>query len=384
MKSITFTLCLIVTKIQCACVPSLYELACENLSDLKNGKNEDQVTLTIGNARKTPTETLSPGTFKEYPNLEELVIVSAVNKLEVDAFRELSKLLVLKMYKNSISVLPDFAFIVLPHLVKLDLRDNNIQQIATYGPFLFQNLKTVNLSFNKLRDLNWQCFAAPGLERLIVTNNRIQEIGARGVLSPDLITLNLASNEIYHLEDDVFQDLKQLEELVLSHNRFTTLWTKFKVKSLKKLDLSHNRITAIQDSVFDGIPQVERIYLNDNLLKKLPPQFATLNLTVVHLHNNRLQNLEMITLNPFSFELTFSKNPLSCLCLDNLILLMELKGITTTDCQREYYKNGMNPTCIALELDEWKWDNGKCSHNVVMEDYLYQFLDMNENITDCQ
>lgn len=382
MKLITFTFCLLITKIRSECVPAFHDLICENLSDIRNGKSQSLVALTIGNTKKSPIETLSEGTFKKYPNLEELTIISSVNKLEVDAFRELSKLLVLKLYKNSITVLPDFAFIVLPQLTKLDLQDNNIQQISTYGPFIYKNIKTVNLSFNKLRDLNWQCFASPGLERLIITNNKIQEIGIKDVLSADLITLNLDSNEIYHLEDDVFQDSQKLEELILSRNRFSTLWTKFKLKSLKKLDFSHNQITTIHESVFDGLPQVEQIYLNDNLLKKLPPQFAKIYLHTIHLHNNRLQNLEMIYLNPsFEYELTFSRNPLPCPCLDNWIVFMELRNITTTDCHREFYRNGNNPTCIAIDAE---WDSGKCSHTEAVEEYLYKFLDMNNNADgDC-
>ncbi|KAK5645073.1 hypothetical protein RI129_006373 [Pyrocoelia pectoralis] len=384
MKLISFTFCLIITKIQSACVPAFHDLVCENLSDVRNGKSESLVTLTIGNTKKSPIETLSAGTFKKYTNLEELTIISSVNKLEVDAFRNLSKLLVLKLYKNSIAVLPDFAFIVLPQLTKLDLQDNNIQQISTYGPFIYNTIKTVNLSFNKLRDLNWQCFASPGLERLIITNNKIQEIGIEGVLSKDLITLNLDSNEINHLEDDVFQDSQKLEELILSRNRFSTLWTKFKLKSLKKLDFSHNKITTIHESVFDGLPQVEQIYLNDNLLKKLPPQFAKIHLHTVHLHNNRLENLEMIYLNPsFEYELTFSRNPLPCSCLDNWIVFMELRRITTTDCHREFYGNGNNPTCIVIDAE---WDSGKCSHSRTedVDEYVYKFLDMNNNTdADC-
>ncbi|KAK4876167.1 hypothetical protein RN001_012589 [Aquatica leii] len=379
MRFSILVLCLLLPQIRTKCVVD-YDMICDQISDLTIYGNNKLSTLVIGNNNKIPSETLKEDTFKDYPNLEELTIISTINKLETEAFKGLSKLLVLKLYKNSIGTLTDFTFIILPHLTKLDLQNNNIQYINTTGPFIYTNLKTVNLSFNKLRYLNWQAFAAPGLERLLITHNEIMEIGNHNVFSEDLLLLNLDHNKLFNIEGEVFNNLQKLEELVISNNRITMLWTKgrLSLQSLLKLNLSHNQIVQIDENYFSQLPKLKNLYLNHNFIKRLPSEFSQMKLYTLHLHSNRLQNIEMIVIHPTQYlqELTVANNPIPCTCMDNIFLYMELQGIKSTACEDSYLKNGSYPTCVGTDS---AWSHGKCILSEPIDDYIYDFFDKNTN-----
>lgn len=117
-------------------------------------------------------------------------------------------------------------FCSLAGLMDLDLMCNRIRAV---GEVYFQQLQTLNLSYNSLM--------AEDIERL-----------AKGM--PRLRALDLAYNELDGLPADL-SGLKSLETLVLAGNRLIPENLFRSVSSLPqllKLDLSHNHLTGLSDA----------------------------------------------------------------------------------------------------------------------------------------
>lgn len=129
----------------------------------------------------------------------------------------------------------------LKYVVSLNLSRN----IVTDGRFLsnstiFAFVKTLNLSFNKLKSL-------PAIN----LNN--------------IIHLNLTGNEIVSLED--FDGHPKLEVLELRGNKITSLSGIKNAISLRELYIADNAITSLKSLV--KLPKLERLHARKNKISDL-------------------------------------------------------------------------------------------------------------------
>jgi len=116
-----------------------------------------------------------------------------------------------------------------------------------------------------------------------------------------LLTLNLSSNGIQQLQNDIFIGLPSLRNLDLSFNSLTKLDNKTNgvlddLLSLETLDLSHNRISFVTKKTFPShqyIPynlrNLNLSYLNNNQLDKLFQLPISLN--ELHFSHNQLTEI---------------------------------------------------------------------------------------------
>ena len=205
------------------------------------------------------------------------------------------------------------------------LSDFNIKgQIAT-------NLKSIDLSFNKITDINQTMFdAAPNLEYLNLENNAL--------------TLNLSSS--------VFSGALKLEMLNLANNRIGRIGNMFSensLPSLKTLNVSFNSVTSVTQLATDFTGSVVNVIdLSNNSITTLDSNtFTNLdNLTSAHLRNNFIQMFEIFN-SSRDTTFDFSGNPIICSC--NLVWLKD--PYVEIDKKRIPTYRYHVPKCTAFGLD---------------------------------
>ncbi|CAN8002026.1 unnamed protein product, partial [Ixodes hexagonus] len=136
----------------------------------------------------------------------------------------------------------------------------------------------------------------------------------------DTTVLDLRYNNIREVPARIFEDLKQLDTLLLNNNQIRLIESHaFEgLRNLKHLYLFKNRIKYLDEKTFEGLQGLEQLYLQDNLLEEIgePPFLGLLSLERLFLNHNRihtvhkgaLQNLRQLR------RLRLDSNPLSCDC----------------------------------------------------------------------
>lgn len=142
------------------------------------------------------------------------------------------------------------------NLNRLDLKQQNLSFLP---PGVFRNLgnlKSLDLSINRINSLNNSFIGMHNLESLDLSINKINAINAGD-----------------------FMHMHQLKQLNLSNLQLATieLGSLSPFKSLEKLDLSNNLLKTIDFGNFLPMrPFLRRLYLNNNQLTKLTDQFDRL------------------------------------------------------------------------------------------------------------
>ncbi|KAG7470546.1 hypothetical protein MATL_G00115020 [Megalops atlanticus] len=178
---------------------------------------------------------------------------------------------------------------------------------------LQHNIGSLNLSRNRLQDLDGLLSHSGHLRTLDVSHNRLSQLPAdlpralwdvraagnrlrqleknHTAYQWNLRTLDLSANE---LERVVFinNTLPALRSLNLSHNRFWTVPTNMP-HNLETVDLSHNFLVQILPGSLDRLPRLARFYLHGN-------RFAAVGGRAF----SRLPGLRLLTLygNPWACE----------------------------------------------------------------------------------
>lgn len=159
------------------------------------------------------------------------------------------------------------------------LRVSQQQNAPAKQPFLDRLLTWVNADFHEILGQQRDMAASRMLEAYQRQSNRLSLSG-----------LNLIS-----LPEDAFADLKNLQILDLSFNKFASLpETLFAgLTNLKRLDLDKNQLLTLPEGIFTGLTKLEHLHLNYNELSALPEKvFAELaSLKKLHLYYNQLNNL---------------------------------------------------------------------------------------------
>uniref|UniRef100_A0AAR2IM47 Slit homolog 3 (Drosophila) n=1 Tax=Pygocentrus nattereri TaxID=42514 RepID=A0AAR2IM47_PYGNA len=112
------------------------------------------------------------------------------------------------------------------HTTDLRLNDNEISSLDATGAFKkLPNLRKINLSNNKLRDIREGAFdGAGGILELLLTGNKLQAVQGRMFRGlTGLKTLMLRSNQIACVDNSTFTGLSSVRLLSLYDNRISTI-----------------------------------------------------------------------------------------------------------------------------------------------------------------
>lgn len=128
----------------------------------------------------------------------------------------------------------------------------------------WQHLDSLNLSDNKLEQIDTSIRLAPNVKTLLLDQNKIKTIENLTCL-PYLQTLSLCENQISHLSDLHLELGGNLMHLNLSQNNLTSLRGFRKLFTLVKLDVSCNSIENIDEVNFVAeLPCLEELILTGN------------------------------------------------------------------------------------------------------------------------
>ncbi|XP_068186094.1 matrix-remodeling-associated protein 5-like [Antennarius striatus] len=163
--------------------------------------------------------------------------------------------------------------------------------------------------------------------------SRIRNSSLAGLKKTELLMLH--SNDLHHLPDAVFRDMKTLQILKLSYNKLREISSPLifsGLTSLLRLYLDHNLLQHIHPRALLQLPSLKLLRLQGNKLHQLHPHaLCTLSLlntfyfsTLRHidLSNNSLTTLPRETLMtaPLLDTLVLNSNPWSCDCRMNWFL----------------------------------------------------------------
>uniref|UniRef100_H2XVS5 LRRNT domain-containing protein n=1 Tax=Ciona intestinalis TaxID=7719 RepID=H2XVS5_CIOIN len=141
-------------------------------------------------------------------------------------------------------------------------------------------------------------------------------------------------------------------KLYLFDNNITTIpegsLSRLKLKELEVLILSNNKLTTITNDMFAGMPKLVRLYIEKNRLRTIAPKalFNMTKLVELKLSGNQLTNFPKIKSCPKLRRLSLNNNKLARLQFDSLSEVnleeLEVKGIGVKLNQTNYLQLSSN------------------------------------------
>lgn len=333
-------------------------------------------------------ETLERGTLNYLSTLKTLDL--SRNRLTNIEDKALFGLLVLKKVnlKNNALVHQSFnEFATLQNLEVLDLSGNNLTYFSSKG--VFKKLHTLFLNNNSLDSFNFDVFEKPTscLKILDLSYNNLIEMDF-SLLPENLESINISNNKISKVQN--WKELRHIEKVDLRRNNIRVIddsvgpgikylylsWNNIehlepflfnRVKSLIELDLSHNMLTVIDQELFSNFVYLQNLYLNDNKISVLGMgcfnNLATLK--SLNLSHNFISNLEFGTFSGLDSleELDISHNSFTFInensfhVLENLERLFLDNNLITTINVPDLLEHLPNLKLITLQNNKWNCNN---------------------------
>lgn len=196
----------------------------------------------------------------------------------------------------------------------LNLENNLIENLAEYCFSSMSRLEHLELGLNKIKEIKNNTFQ--GLKNLQVLNlvsNEIEYIETNAFDEfRSLSLLNISNNLLAHsLTDNLFQELTQLEKLLLNSNKLTRInRNTFFIRSaddsnLKLLELNNNKLAVIEENAFDSLKNLVYLKMESNELTHLDSNlfYGMIRLRSVNVQHNHFVLDEQIELNGIDSKL---------------------------------------------------------------------------------
>lgn len=248
------------------------------------------------------------------------VFPQKVDQLCQDTFNDLFNLKTVILSGLGLKYIEPGAFAHLPAFTTLDLSNNNLEEII---PEVFKDLTLVNLYLanNKIWKLHTNCFnGMDNLRHLHLQYNKLKIIEFGVFNSFTANTIRLDNNEIVHIANDSFDDIK-IEQLILSWNNLKYYRPEWFNNSqhFGVLNLANNHITKLPKHAFknlNGTKYLVDIRLDDNGLKYIDPEAFSNGprYRFVTLSNNNISDIpEDVFKGTYAGDVNWESNLLTCL-----------------------------------------------------------------------
>lgn len=222
---------------------------------------------------------------------------SGISELQVDDFRGLGNLSLLRLGRNALSSLPSGIFRGLNSLKDLTLVGSGLSHLPEDVFNELEALENLQMWANDLNELPAGIFVGlHSLRVLGLSSNGLSELPEgifRGL--SNLTRLNLGFNSLSEVPSGIFSDLSKLESLGLSSNSLISLQNDIfsGLVGLRRLDLGNNSLTTLPNGVFSKLSTLWILSLRYNSLRELPQgSFSGLNnLRVLQMEGNSLPEL---------------------------------------------------------------------------------------------
>ncbi|XP_063540131.1 insulin-like growth factor-binding protein complex acid labile subunit [Cydia strobilella] len=312
-------------------------ISSNNLKSFESSSFNSLSSLTQLDLSNNNIEAILKSTFQNNSLLYSLdVSFNEISKIESGAFAG-AHITDLKLHNNTLAGYLDTDAFNGLYFEKLDLSDADIGELGPdlFGPHpSFQslsfsknfiskiskttfrnlgNLEELDLSFNKLRSIDFDTTDLKTLRYFYISNNVIQQI-RRDTFEPliSLKIIDLSNNAIEDIQTRSFNNLKILILLNLKNNPITDIpqqtfnglslcigldlsGSKIKtlqnnsfngMTSLNTLNLSHSDIKLIEFNVFNGTGAIEFLDLSFNQIESFSINSTNLKLQQIQLTSN--------------------------------------------------------------------------------------------------
>ena len=214
-----------------------------------------------------------------------------ITHISADAFNYFPNAVKIDLSYNKIKEINKETFDGLFVLIELLLNNNEIKHIGPNSFDSLVNLKLINLSFNQLRVFNAPTFnALINIVELYISNNHIEFLDWDNILNENLEVFDVHSNEI------TFMSLCNGTVTLLcpSVNGPFPIDFKFRV-----VDLSNNKLKAINEFDYYTTQRIEYLILSHNEIEYIHPRALLLNSALINLQldYNRIRQIE-----PYTFD----------------------------------------------------------------------------------
>ncbi|XP_037283965.2 protein toll [Rhipicephalus microplus] len=242
-----------------------------------------------------------------------------ISELRNETFSQLSELKMLDLSFNAIEYIPGNYFHKESKLKYFFIASNKLRSIRDTFK-VTRRMEKLNLSMNLIEDIGDAFINMPALKILALRNNRIQFILDNTFKSNSNIEhLDLSGNKLEWLGKDCFHRLFRLRVLLMTGTSLVSLnGSLHGLPYLKYLFIHDNHLGRLVDADFDGSRQLSFIYANRNNITSVRGAFKGLHeLHTLRLDGNRLRSLHRDSfprvLNKLK-RLTLDGNPLLCDC----------------------------------------------------------------------
>uniref|UniRef100_A0A182WJA2 Leucine rich immune protein (Coil-less) n=1 Tax=Anopheles minimus TaxID=112268 RepID=A0A182WJA2_9DIPT len=250
--------------------------------------------LTLQEARKLQTITIHTNR-----HLKQLEITQCALSIIPASIRNIMALKELRIKFCAVKTLNLGLLATLKHLETVQFVGYNVTNIHPPQTTTVQNFRTIDLSYNTLRQIDMSVFrTSKRMIALNLANNRLSTIDypPSGVVTlPDLVSLYLANNMMERLSF-VQLNASSLEFLALSFNRLTTVPEQIdKFAKLSLLALGHNGLQSFDFTILKRLSNLQRLELQNNRLQTvdLPREILLPNLNLLSLSNNQLKSIAL-------------------------------------------------------------------------------------------
>lgn len=279
-----------------------------------------------------------------------------ISGLEQNSFMHLTSLELLTLQQNNILYVHRRAFFGLQNLQILDLSRNLISHLHMGQFSNMPKLRILDLSSNNIKYLPKDVFINTLLEKLDLSNNDFSIVPSISLseVGFSLRHFSIGYNNIDHIDSTTFPDIPFLQLLDLSSNKLTILPDNVftSLSLLQKLDLSSNPIRANFKELFHYAQNLKKLSLANAGITTIPhlplPNLVHLNLShnnIETINENSLQDLQRLKYLDLSYNqfvhvpfhvwfhvpllkgLTFSFNPLKEITSDSFHGLQNLKNL---------------------------------------------------------
>ncbi|OQR75252.1 slit3 protein-like [Tropilaelaps mercedesae] len=216
-----------------------------------------------------------------------------LTRLEANAFDGLRSLQTLQLHDNVVEFIADHAFGGLDNLQSLTLSHNRIKRVGLQTVAGVSAIMTLHLDHNQIDTIHGEAFVNLSmLQELNLAANELSTVPL--IFSPlnMLRSLDLSDNRINDLANlSGLQGLGQLYALNLMSNQIGNLSQDVfsHLPSVRILNLANNAIQAIEQGTFDDVPGLHYLRLDSNMIEDVNALFSNLhdlimlNMSVNHL-----------------------------------------------------------------------------------------------------
>ncbi|GBP63644.1 Protein artichoke [Eumeta japonica] len=277
--------------------------------------------------------------------------------LERGIFDGLQNVDILDLSGQNLSAINNYAFFGCNKLTVLILANNKLINLQVNSMRLLSQLVTLDISKNKLQNIDFDKSDLRVLDSFIAKDNVISHINNDTFSNlTNLQYLDLSNNAIINIEKYAFQSLLNLINLQISNNPFDGVIGADTFKgliSLPELDLSQIHLIRFNNASLKGMNALRKVNLSSNSLTKLEyDSFSdTVAIEVIDLSKN---SLTAFKINPLSLPnlntLVIDYNNLTALTSSTFQQLLSLTKISVSNNNLSFIGNDTFRDQAALEF----------------------------------